>query len=132
MTDAINAENLEKLFAAAQDEPGDIEFIYDSLMTFLDYADAIYKSELWLKIYNRQNLPPAENYEAKVKTLSAHRSTCHNRALGAVTGLNRLADSYGISAIYDGEVNEKRPTRTVVADAMLLYLGKVLSGRIRG
>jgi len=128
MNNSISVENLSRLFTDASVDADAVGIISDCMKSFVNYHEAIYELEIWLKLHNPKNTS-TEEYQNKQSELAYSRTVCHNAALASINILNRMASRYGIGAVYTGTVSEERPYRTEVANAILDYIGDVMLKR---
>ena len=128
MAKLFNANSLEKLIHAYQDDAEALEMIYDILRGFEEYHTKIFEMELKLKMYSVGKLE-LEEYQSIVTELDKRRTMQHNSVLTGVNVLNRMAEQCGIEPIYSGTVSKERPYRREVANAILDFLQTVINNR---
>ena len=128
MENTFNANSLEKLIQAYQNDAEALEIIYDILRGFEEYHTKIVEMELKLKQYSAGKLE-REEYQSMVTELDKRRTMQHNSVLTGVNVLNRMAEQCNINPIYSGTVSEERPYRREVANAILDYLQTIIENR---
>ena len=121
-TDTIN-----KLIEKYKDDDKFLKIIERSISTFEEYHEAIFKMELWMKIYS--NSITGQEYKDNVSKLDKMRTVNHNSVLANVNLLNRLAKKNSLPPVYDGIVSEERPYRREVANAVLEYVESIIKNR---
>ncbi len=118
---------INKLIEIYKGDDKFLKIIERSILTFEDYHNAIYKMELWMKIYS--NSITGQEYKDNVSKLDKMRTVNHNSVLANVNLLNRLAEKNSLPPVYDGIVSEKRPYRREVANAVLEYVESIIKNR---
>lgn len=118
---------INKLIEIYKGDDKFLKIIERSILTFEDYHNAIYKMELWMKIYS--NSITGQEYKDNVSKLDKMRTVNHNSVLANVNLLNRLAEKNNLPPVYDGIVSEKRPYRREVANAVLEYVESIIKNR---
>lgn len=121
-------KNLKTLCNTYKEDADIMELIQDSLISFLDYQNAIYKMEIYTQIYNSQNLE-TKNYQNMLLEFDKARSLAHNNLISKINILNRLCKESKIAPVYDGIVSENRPYRIKIADAILEFVNTTVKER---
>ena len=129
--DKVNPETINRLIEIHKDDAEMADIIVDALETFEKYHQAIFKLEIRRKLFACGAMS-SETYREIIPELDGVRTACHNTLLSEVRMLNRLADQAGLPPFYEGEVSEKVPVRTWVADAVLEYVRQVIVDRVTG
>ena len=96
------------MITAAHDDPELLGMISDCLRSFEEYHRTIFEMEIWLKLYDYNNLH-REDYQDKLATLDKSRTIRHATVLDPVNILYRMAVNHSILSIYDGEVSKEHP-----------------------
>ena len=73
-----------------------------------------------------------ETYQEVIPEPDQIRTRNHNALIGEVKLLNRLTGLEKLPPVYDGEVSEERPMRTMVGDAALEYVRQIILDRVTG
>lgn len=118
---------INKLIEIYKGDDKFLKIIERSILTFEDYHNAIYKMELWMKIYS--NSITGQEYKDNVSKPDKMRTVNHNSVLANVNLLNRLAEKNSVPPVYDGIVSKKRPYRREVANAALEYVENIIKNR---
>ena len=120
-------ETIEKLISIYKDNDKILRTIEQSITSFEEYHSAIFKMELWMKVFS--NTVSGSTYQDNVSFMDKSRTTNHNSVLGNVNLLNRLAGMNNLPPVYDGIVSHDRPYRREVANAVLEYVEKIVKNR---
>lgn len=120
-------ETIAKLISIYKDDDKILKTIEQSITSFEEYHSAIFKMELWMKVFS--NTVSGSEYQENVSLMDKSRTTNHNSVLGNVNLLNRLADMNNLPPVYDGIVSHDRPYRREVANAVLEYVEKIVKNR---
>ena len=122
----INENSIQGLFNVFIDEPDGTSFIRESLQTFSSYSAAIFRMETY-KL--SQGDDPSETSE--LSRLDESRSNAHEAVIASIKNLNHICEVNKIPPIYKGTVAPEHPYRVEIADAVLLYVQKVMENRTR-
>ena len=117
-------ETIAKLISIYKDDDKILKTIEQSITSFEEYHSAIFKMELWMKVFS--NTVSGSEYQENVSLMDKSRTTNHNSVLGNVNLLNRLANMNNLPPVYDGIVSHDRPYRREVANAVLEYVEKIV------
>ena len=120
-------ETIIKLINIYRDDEKVLSIIERSITSFEEYHQAIFRMELWMKVYAKA--VSGEEYKNKVSSLDKLRTTNHKDVLGNVNLLNRLAQKNDLAPVYDGVVSHEQPYRREVANAILDYVEKIIKER---
>ncbi len=120
-------ETIAKLISIYKDDDKILKTIEQSITSFEEYHSAIFKMELWMKVFS--NTVSGSEYQENVSLMDKSRTTNHNSVLGNVNLLNRLANMNNLPPVYDGIVSHDRPYRREVANAVLEYVEKIVKNR---
>ena len=120
-------ETIAKLISIYKDDDKILKTIEQSITSFEEYHSAIFKMELWMKVFS--NTVSGSEYQENVSLMDKSRTTNHNSVLGNVNLLNRLANMNNLPPVYDGIVSHDRPYRREVAIAVLEYVEKIVKSR---
>lgn len=120
-------ETIAKLISIYKDDDKILKTIEQSITSFEEYHSAIFKMELWMKVFS--NTVSGSEYQENVSLMDKSRTTNHNSVLGNVNLLNRLANMNNLPPVYDGKVSHDRPYRREVANAVLEYVEKIVKNR---
>ena len=120
-------ETIAKLISIYKDDDKILKTIEQSITSFEEYHSAIFKMELWMKVFS--NTVSGSEYQENVSLMDKSRATNHNSVLGNVNLLNRLANMNNLPPVYDGIVSHDRPYRREVANAVLEYVEKIVKNR---
>ena len=120
-------ETIAKLISIYKDDDKILRTIEQSITSFEEYHSAIFKMELWMKVFS--NTVSGSEYQENVSLMDKSRTTNHNSVLGNVNLLNRLANMNNLPPVYDGIVSHDRPYRREVANAVLEYVEKIVKSR---
>ena len=124
----LNVESIRRLLLLHKDEPQIRKFIEDILYSFEEYHTAVYKEQVYRRIYG-SGTEDTEAYRDRVVSLDRLRTVHHNNVIANVGILNRLAQSAGIPPVYDGVVSEERPHRRELANAVFAYVEEIINNR---
>ena len=105
-----------------------ISMVYEALLSFESYHDAIYKMTLFMKLYDCHNMS-TEQFQDELSELGRMRTVCHNAVISHIGIMNRLCQQNSIPPVYDGVVSEERPFRIEIADAVLAYVEDIVKNR---
>ena len=97
-------------------------------MTFESYHRAIYELEVKQRL-NSGGAMEGEAYREMIARLNKTRTISHNALLMRVNILNRIAAEVNFQLFYEGVVSEERPYCREVADAVLVYIRKIIAER---
>lgn len=122
----INEVSIQELFNLIKEDPDGTSFVRESLQTFSTYSAAIFRMEMYKLT---QGVDPSEASE--LSRLDESRSRAHDAVIAGVENLNYVCDKNKIPPIYNGTVARERPYRVEIADAVLLYVQKVMENRTR-
>ena len=120
-------ETIAKLISIYKNDDKILKTIEQSITSFEEYHSAIFKMELWMKVFS--NTVSGSEYQENVSLMDKSRTTNHNSVLGNVNLLNRLANMNNLPPVYDGIVSHDRPYRREVANAVLEYVEKIVKNR---
>lgn len=122
----INERSIQGLLNLFKDDPDGASFIRESLQTFSTYAAAIFRMETYMLT---QGDDPTKASE--LSRLDESRSRAHDAVIASIENLNYVCEKNNIPPIYNGTVARERPYRVEIADAVLLYVQKVMEYRTR-
>ena len=120
-------DTITKLIDIYKDDEKILNVIERAISTFEEYHQAIFKMELWMKVFSKAI--SGSEYQDNVTRLDKSRTTNHNSVLGNVNLLNRLAEKNNLPPVYDGIVSQERPYRREVANAVLEYVEQIIKNR---
>ena len=120
-------DTITKLIDIYKDDEKILNVIERAISTFEEYHQAIFKMELWMKVFSKAI--SGSEYQDNVTRLDKSRTTNHNSVLGTVNLLNRLAEKNNLPPVYDGIVSQERPYRREVANAVLEYVEQIIKNR---
>ena len=123
----FDRNSLKELVYLSFDDKELLDMIYDALISFERYHNAIYDMETKKKLYC--GAMDSLDYRKMKNELDKLRTACHNAVIANVAMLNRMAEQKGIPPIYDGVVSEDRPYRRELADAILGYVAGIINER---
>ena len=129
MSNSISKDNLTKLLSETHFDSELLDMVSRCLITFEKYHSAIYEMEMWIKLYDYNNLSH-EEYKDRREQLDRSRTVCHNAVLDSINILNRIAAQFESPAIYDGKVSREQQYRREVADAVLDYVNSIIIERL--
>lgn len=124
----LNRDALNQLIALSKNDIDVLDVVWDAIDAFGQYYAAVLADQTFPMIYGGNALD-GEEFRNRRMELDKQRTTCHNSLIAHVRILNRLAEQYGIPAIYDGVVSEERPYRRQVADAVFEYTEWIVNNR---
>lgn len=79
----------------------DLDFITDEMKNIIKYVSVVENMESQMSILRFRC--EGEEYIARVENLDRTRRSAHETAIGAVSALNRLCRSYGLTPFYPGD-----------------------------
>jgi hypothetical protein len=124
----LNEKSLELLVEACHNDSDILSLISECLESFEAYHAAVYKLEMYKKIYST-NIKNGEIYRDTVMELDRNRTICHNAVIANVSILNRLTEMQMLDPFYDGIVSEERPHRRNLANEVFEYVEKIIKQR---
>lgn len=122
----IRKESIHQLQAAFIDNPVALDDIQMLLSSIPEYADAIFRLEMFEILGGKDDANPEQH-----SALNQKRTDAHDRVISFLENLNRICAGKNIPLIYNGELSRARPCRIEVADAVLSFLTGVLENRVR-
>lgn len=124
----MNEQSMSALINACRNDPELIDLLSEILKHFEDYHRAIIALESYAALHDYANTD-RDQYREQFEGMDAARTRLHNVVLDDMRLLNKLADSFGLSPVYDGVISADRPYRRQVANAALAYLEHMITER---
>ena len=131
MSYRINGDTIDMLIKNYRDDQEILSMVSEALQSFEKYHQSIYQLEIQRKMY-AMGAMDMETYREVIPELDQVRTRTHNSLIGEVKLLNRLAELEKLPPVYEGEVSEERPMRTMIADAVLEYVRQIILDRVTG
>ncbi len=88
-----------------QDAQDDLEALNDAVASLFDYVDTVVRNEIRLRL-NKRSLEGQE-YRDTINDYDRNRHSKHESAIINTKLINRLAEIYGIRAVFTGDVKER-------------------------
>lgn len=124
----LNIATLTKLIQLTKSDEELSVFIDDCLLAFSEYAQSIYAMETKLLLKGPRDME-RDVWQHFYTQLDETRRSKHNRVIGSIRMLNRLAEKVELPPFYEGIVSEEKPYRRMIADEVLEYVSSVIKER---
>lgn len=124
----LNKATLIKLIQFTKSDEELSVFIDDCLLAFSEYAQSIYDMETKLLLKGPRDME-RDVWQHFYTQLDETRRSKHNRVIGSIRMLNRLAEKVELPPFYEGIVSEEKPYRRMIADEVLEYVSSVIKER---
>lgn len=98
-------EFFTKLSNLYEDDADVLEIIEDTINSYGDYVNYVYKMES-KKVIFRLKLEPLE-YRALVQDMDANRTNIHNAAIASTRMINRLCETKDLEIFYQGDIDDR-------------------------
>lgn len=98
-------ERYDSLVEVISEDAELLDFVEDQMNSFVDYVKTVYEMSVSLQIL-RFRLE-GNDYREAVERLDRKRRYAHESAIVACSSLKRLAASYSVESLYDGDLEDR-------------------------
>ena len=110
-------EFFTKLSNLYEDEADVLEIIEDTINSYGDYVNYVYKMES-KKVIFRLKLEPLE-YREVVQKMDSNRTNIHNAAIASTKIINRLCEPKKLELFYQGDIDDRVEVAEFIKEVVL-------------
>ncbi len=110
-------EFFTKLSKLYSDDPEVLEIVEETIESYGDYLNYVYKMES-LRVILKIKLEPAD-YRKRIEEMDANRTNIHNAAISSTKILNRLCEAKDLPLFFAGNITDRVEVAEFIKDVVL-------------